>query len=224
MWHIAIINRCSNWNELVWWGKADLKCLRLPQDSPVACCFSFSSPSLSPPIFPLNAPTPSVHFHSLLAFSSHSKPTSCSHVFPKSSQSSSISSHPFPLAFSASLHPLPPSTSILLPLPFGPQWDCWTHAATCWAPPEPSQNKEPIEPSRDIMGRLWQHRRWSHEVAKQLITTTPSSSCTKCACTVLVLLRKVRENEGVCKHAWLSFHSLQRVCTYLRACGRTKSF
>lgn len=225
MWHIAIINRCSNWNELVWWGKADLKMLKATTGFTCSLLLFFFFSILKSPNFPSQRP------NSFSAFSltpGLQLTLQAYFLFPCLPQIFSVFLHLLsslsPCIFCLSsfttsqhLHPSP-----------SPLWAA-VGLLDSRSPMLSSSRAKPEQRAhwaeqRHNVGRLWQHRRWSHEVAKQLITTAPSSSCTKCACTVLVPLRKVRENEGVCKHAWLSFHSLQRVCTYLRACGRTKSF
>lgn len=87
-----------------------------------------------------------------------------------------------------------------------------------------ARTKNPLsQAGRHNVGLLWQHWRWSHAVAKQLIALAlPPAALSVCACS-WIPKRKLRENERlyVCMHGW---ESTEYSAWAHVACGWIKSF
>lgn len=141
-------------------------------------------------------------FLSLVYYASRSP---CSHVFPKSPQSLSVSPYPYTFV-SPSTTPLHPS--FYLSFGVAARLPDSRSPMLRYSRAKPEQRAHWVE-RRHNVGRLWQHQRWSHEVAKQLITTAPSSSCMH-VCTVV---KESKRNERLCL-----FHS--RMTEYLQYATR----
>lgn len=141
----------------------------------------------------------------------HSSRSPCSHVFPKSPQSLFFS--PFPYTFvSPSTTPLHPS----LYLSFGVAARLLDSGSPMlsYSRAKPEQRAHWAE-RRHNVGRLWQHQRWSHEVAKQLIMTAPSSSC-KRVCTVVK--ESERKWEIMCLHSRMTEYLQYATRVYISQC------
>lgn len=77
---------------------------------------------------------------------------------------------------------------------------------------------------RHNVGRLWQHWRWSHEVAKQLIMTAHPPAAQSVCVQSESDTKSERKWAIMCLRAWLGIYRMQCMSTYLRACEWIKSF